>query len=95
MFEDGLDVVTAFIPKHPHHIIQPRRLGALRWDDERLRGLRTSAPGSKAGVRAGENGSAEPCAGVVELPQQLQGRLYQRREGARRRQAGRRSHSRR
>ena len=52
MFEDGLDVVTAFIPKHPHHIISRARLAVLlRWDDEQLR-LRTSAPGSKAGVRS-------------------------------------------
>jgi hypothetical protein len=51
MYQDGLDVVTAFIPKHPHHIISRARLALLlRWDDERLR-LHTSTPGSRAGVR--------------------------------------------
>ncbi|WP_424951657.1 DUF4258 domain-containing protein [Deinococcus sp.] len=47
----GLDVVTAFIPKHPHHIISRARLALLlRWDDEKLR-LHTSTPGSRAGAR--------------------------------------------
>jgi len=51
MYEDGLDVVTAFIPKHPHHIISRARLALLlRWDDEQLR-LHTSAPVSRNGVR--------------------------------------------
>ena len=51
MYEDGLDVVTAFIPKHPHHIISRARLALLlRWDDEQLR-LHTSAPTSRSGVR--------------------------------------------
>ena len=52
MYQDGLDVVTAFIPKHPHHIISRARLAVLlRWDEEQLQ-LRRSQPGSKAGVRS-------------------------------------------
>jgi hypothetical protein len=51
MYQDGLDVVTAFIPKHPHHIISRARLAVLlRWDEEQLR-HHTSAPGPKAGAR--------------------------------------------
>ncbi|GGJ80792.1 DUF4258 domain-containing protein [Deinococcus aquiradiocola] len=51
MYEDGLDVVTAFIPKHPHHIISRARLAVLlRWDDEQMR-ARTAQPGSRAGTR--------------------------------------------
>ncbi|WP_188904434.1 DUF4258 domain-containing protein [Deinococcus aerophilus] len=49
---DGhLDIVTAFVPKHPHHIISRARLAVmLRYDDERIR-AHTSSPGSRAGMR--------------------------------------------
>jgi hypothetical protein len=48
---DELDVVTAFIPKHPHHVISRARLAVLlRWDDQQVQ-ARTSTPGSKAGQR--------------------------------------------
>jgi hypothetical protein len=49
---DGhLDIVTAFVPKHPHHIISRARLAVmLRYDDEQIR-ARTSTPGAKAGTR--------------------------------------------
>lgn len=51
VYQGGLDVVTAFIPKHPHHIISRARLAVLlRWDEEQLR-HHTSAPGPKAGTR--------------------------------------------
>lgn len=47
----GLDVITAFIPKHPHHVISRARLAVLlRWDDQQVQ-ARTSTPGSKAGQR--------------------------------------------
>ena len=61
MYEDGLDVVTAFIPRHPHHIISRARLAVmLRWDDERLR-LHTSTPGSRAGARGRGMGGTTPA----------------------------------
>ncbi len=49
---DGhLDIVTAFVPKHPHHIISRARLAVmLRYDDERIR-AHTSTPASRAGMR--------------------------------------------
>ena len=51
MYEDGLDVVTAFVPRHPHHIISRARLAVLLcWDEEQLR-LHTSTPGSRSGQR--------------------------------------------
>lgn len=46
-----LDVVTAFIPKHPHHIVSRARLALmLRWDQEGVR-HRVSEPGNKVGHR--------------------------------------------
>ncbi|MPY66182.1 DUF4258 domain-containing protein [Deinococcus sp. SDU3-2] len=50
---DGyLDVVTAFVPKQPHHIISRARLAVmLRYDDERIR-TRTATPGNKPGNRS-------------------------------------------
>ncbi|GBF07559.1 hypothetical protein DAERI_150077 [Deinococcus aerius] len=50
---DGyLDVVTAFVPKHPHHIISRARLAVmLRYDDEQIR-TRTATPGNKPGNRS-------------------------------------------
>ncbi len=50
---DGyLDVVTAFVPKHPHHILSRARLAVmLRYDDEQIR-TRTATPGNKPGNRS-------------------------------------------
>ncbi|BDP41196.1 hypothetical protein DAETH_11650 [Deinococcus aetherius] len=50
---DGhLDVVTAFVPKQPHHIISRARLAVmLRYDDERIR-TRTAPVGNKPGNRS-------------------------------------------
>lgn len=50
---DGfLDVVTAFVPKHPHHLISRARLAVmLRYDDEKIR-ARTATPGNKPGHRS-------------------------------------------
>ncbi|EYB69772.1 hypothetical protein DEIPH_ctg002orf0104 [Deinococcus phoenicis] len=50
---DGhIDVVTAFVPKHPHHIISRARLAVmLRYDDEKIR-ARTAAPGNRPGNRS-------------------------------------------
>jgi hypothetical protein len=46
-----LDVVTAFVPKQPHHVISRARLAVmLRYDDEQIR-ARTATPGNKAGNR--------------------------------------------
>ena len=46
-----LDIVTAFVPKHPHHIISRARLAVmLRWDSEKLR-HHTALPANKAGLR--------------------------------------------
>lgn len=49
---DGhLDIVTAFVPKHPHHIISRARLAVmLRYDDQQIR-AHTSTPGARAGTR--------------------------------------------
>ncbi|MFC4452486.1 hypothetical protein [Deinococcus sonorensis] len=47
-----LDVVTAFIPKHPHHIISRARLAVmLRWDDQQVQ-ARTALPGNRVGHRS-------------------------------------------
>lgn len=50
---DGhLDVVTAFVPKHPHHIISRARLAVmLRYDDEQIR-TRKAQVGNKPGHRS-------------------------------------------
>lgn len=48
---DFLEVVTAFVPKHPHHIVSRARLAVmLRWDGEEAR-VRLARPGNKAGYR--------------------------------------------
>lgn len=50
-FQQGgsLDVVTAFVPRHPHQVISRARLAVmLRYDDEKVR-HRVAQPGSKAG----------------------------------------------
>ncbi len=51
-YRDGhVDIVTAFVPKHPHHIISRARLAVmLRYDDERVR-ARTAQAGNKVGYR--------------------------------------------
>ncbi|ANE43223.1 DUF4258 domain-containing protein [Deinococcus puniceus] len=47
-----LDIVTAFVPKHPHHIISRARLAVmLRYDDEQIRS-RTAQVGNRAGHRS-------------------------------------------
>jgi len=47
-----IDVVTAFVPKHPHHVISRARLAVmLRYDDEQIR-TRTALPGNKPGNRS-------------------------------------------
>lgn len=47
-----LDVVTAFVPRHPHHIISRARLAVmLRYDDEKIR-ARTAQVGNKPGNRS-------------------------------------------
>ncbi|THF89089.1 DUF4258 domain-containing protein [Deinococcus sp. KSM4-11] len=49
---DGhIDIVTAFVPKHPHHVISRARLAVmLRYDDQTIR-AHTSAPTARAGQR--------------------------------------------
>lgn len=49
---DGwMDIVTAFVPKNPHHIISRQRLAVmLRYDDEQIR-ARTAVAGNRAGYR--------------------------------------------
>ncbi len=51
-YRDGhVDIVTAFVPKQPHHIISRARLAVmLRYDDERVRS-RTAQAGNKVGHR--------------------------------------------
>lgn len=51
-YRDGhIDIVTAFVPKHPHHIISRARLAVmLRYDDERIRS-RTAQARNKVGYR--------------------------------------------
>lgn len=47
-----IDVVTAFVPRHPHHVISRARLAVmLRYDDEQIR-TRTALPGNKPGNRS-------------------------------------------
>ncbi len=47
-----LDIVTAFIPKNPHHILSRARLAVmLRYDDEQVK-HRTSSVGNKVGHKA-------------------------------------------
>ncbi|MDO4264606.1 MAG: DUF4258 domain-containing protein [Deinococcus sp.] len=50
---DGwLDIVTAFVPKNPHHIISRQRLAVmLRYDEERIR-ARTAVAGNRVGHRS-------------------------------------------
>ena len=52
-YRDGhVDIVTAFVPKHPHHIISRARLAVmLRYDDEQVR-ARTATPGNRPGYRS-------------------------------------------
>lgn len=52
-YRDGhIDIVTAFVPKHPHHIISRARLAVMvRYDDECVRS-RTAAPGNRVGYRS-------------------------------------------
>ncbi|MVN87830.1 DUF4258 domain-containing protein [Deinococcus sp. HMF7620] len=49
---DGfVDIVTAFVPKHPHHIISRARLAVmLRYDDQTVR-ARTAHAGNRVGHR--------------------------------------------
>ena len=49
---DWLDVVTAFVPKHPHHVVSRARLALmLRWDQEQVRS-RVASPGNKVGHKS-------------------------------------------
>ena len=50
---DGwLDIVTAFVPKNPHHIISRQRLAVmLRYDDEKIQ-ARTAVAGNRVGHRS-------------------------------------------
>lgn len=52
-YRDGhIAIVTAFVPKHPHHIISRARLAVmLRYDDEQIK-ARTATPGNKVGNRS-------------------------------------------
>ncbi|GGK26146.1 hypothetical protein GCM10008955_19860 [Deinococcus malanensis] len=52
-YRDGhVDIVTAFVPKHPYHIISRARLAVmLRYDDERIR-VRTAQAGNRVGYRS-------------------------------------------
>lgn len=48
---DFLDVVTAFVPKHPHHIMSRARLAVLlRYDDETIQ-VRTAPAKNKVGYK--------------------------------------------
>nr|WP_189072278.1 DUF4258 domain-containing protein [Deinococcus sedimenti] len=49
---DGhVDIVTAFVPRHPHHIISRARLAVmLRYDDQHVR-ARTAQAGNRVGHR--------------------------------------------
>lgn len=51
-YQDGhIDVVTAFVPKQPHHIISRARLAVmLRYDEQQVR-ARTAQAGNKVGYR--------------------------------------------
>ncbi|ADV66460.1 DUF4258 domain-containing protein [Deinococcus maricopensis] len=47
-----MDIVTAFVPKNPHHVISRARLAVLlRWDNEQVQ-HRTATPGNKPGNRS-------------------------------------------
>ncbi len=47
--DDGFDVVTAFVPKHPHHIVSRARLALmLRYDTEQVQ-HRVARPGNRVG----------------------------------------------
>lgn len=47
----GFDVVTAFVPKHPHHVVSRARLALmLRWDHQDVR-HRVAEPGNRVGNR--------------------------------------------
>lgn len=50
---DGwMDIVTAFVPKNPHHIISRQRLAVmLRYDEEQIR-ARTAVAGNRTGYRS-------------------------------------------
>lgn len=52
-YRDGhVDIVTAFVPKQPHHIISRARLAVmLRYDDEQVRS-RTAHTGNRVGYRS-------------------------------------------
>lgn len=52
-YRDGhVDIVTAFVPKQPHHIISRARLAVmLRYDDEQVRS-RTAQVGNRIGHRS-------------------------------------------
>lgn len=51
-YRDGhIDIVTAFVPKNPHHLISRARLALLlRYDDEQVR-ARTAQVGNKVGYK--------------------------------------------
>lgn len=51
-FSDGwLDIITAFVPKNPHHIMSRQRLAVmLRYDEEQIR-ARTAVAGNRVGHR--------------------------------------------
>ncbi|GHF56246.1 hypothetical protein GCM10017781_35700 [Deinococcus metalli] len=51
-YRDGhIDIVTAFVPKQPHHVISRARLAVmLRYDEGQIR-THTSAPAPRAGHR--------------------------------------------
>ena len=51
-YRDGhIDIVTAFVPKNPHHIISRARLAVLlRYDDERVK-AREAVKGNKVGYK--------------------------------------------
>ena len=52
-YRDGhVDIVTAFVPKQPHHIISRARLAVmLRYDEEQVR-TRTAHTGNRVGYRS-------------------------------------------
>lgn len=52
-YRDGyIDIVTAFVPKHPHHIISRARLAImLRYDEEAIQ-TRIAQPGNRSGYRS-------------------------------------------
>nr|WP_309571533.1 DUF4258 domain-containing protein [Deinococcus sp.] len=49
--DGSIDIVTAFVPKHPHHVISRARLAVmLRYDDQTIR-AHTATPTARAGQR--------------------------------------------